>query len=186
MAGAYRNLRDSFRVRARKSCRDHTTPINSVSLFLRYPTEMPRPFRTVHLIVQRSVALSSAGQSDAPCAGPRSRPPQLQSWLIHALVRLTSVWDSPWPVGTTRCSTVAPARLRCDARRLAFSAGTMGSKAPEMISTGLPVSRRPAGSGAAPSPAVGRRRRGLRATAAAAPQRYWPRSRADAIDAARL
>ena len=57
----------------------------------------------------------------------------------HSFASVTSACDSPWPTGTLRCVTDAPAAASCVARRAALSGGTIGSAAPERISTGLPA-----------------------------------------------
>ena len=65
----------------------------------------------------------------------------------------------------------------CAARRAAFSAGTIGSAAPESSSTGLPARSAVGGPPAAPSPAAGRHRRAPPGAAAAGPRRCWRRWR---------
>jgi hypothetical protein len=55
-----------------------------------------------------------------------------------------SAFDSPWPARNARCSTAACDARNSSANLAAFSAGTIRSCAPDMMSTGLAV-RSPCG-----------------------------------------
>ena len=100
---------------------------------------------------ERGSAASERGRRPSVGRPDRADQRRLRS---QAVVSARSAWVKPCPAGIVRCVTPRPGTARIAARRSAFSAGMIGSIAPERIRTGLPSS---AGAGSGSNGVMARR-----------------------------